>query len=444
VPGNTTRLTDERLKSWLNGKQPERERMCMALLGTIPGWTDIRPRRPEGGPDGGRDIEATFQSVYSAFGAVGFQNGVSDSPEDKRVAKQKFRGDVTAAKGSRPEVSHFAFFTNVDLTPGEVEECVAIGRQHGFVLVEVFHRERIRMLLDVPSGFAFRFQYLDVEMSREEQASFFQKFHDQLEAMIARGFDFTMGQLNRVEFFQRLRRGIQQIELVVQLKMPTSVVDLVPFRVWLEITSRKLGTHSFGPDFVETRDTGRSLVLYGQDVPASITIVQGKNEMIERSFGVSSSLFAENPKEGLGTTVRHGTPVSHIISFVGQVSERGPYSTIESLDRTSLLIYMTRSLAERAKHIFVRVDDWLLHSIPIEALHAYDGWPDYYLPDTDESDRSVPWVYLSPIQLAVPVLGLAGSHPVPIGIDFGTYTPRRLGPQPIPTVAGTPPRDGVH
>ncbi len=81
-------------------------------------YSHVDPQRPEGGPDGGRDIEA-FRDGIEVWGAVGFQNSVSDSPDDKRQAKAKFIADLETALARKPELKGFAFFTNVDLTDTE-------------------------------------------------------------------------------------------------------------------------------------------------------------------------------------------------------------------------------------------------------------------------------------------------------------------------------------
>lgn len=62
--------------------------MCRALLALDPHYTDVRPRHPSGGPDGGRDMKAIYDGDRQVFGAVGFVNGANDSDEQKRqVAK---------------------------------------------------------------------------------------------------------------------------------------------------------------------------------------------------------------------------------------------------------------------------------------------------------------------------------------------------------------------
>jgi len=52
--------TDERLKSYLDTNQLQREQMCRAILATDKRFSEVSPRHPRGGPDGGRDINSSY------------------------------------------------------------------------------------------------------------------------------------------------------------------------------------------------------------------------------------------------------------------------------------------------------------------------------------------------------------------------------------------------
>jgi hypothetical protein len=117
-----TYQTDERLKGYLDTNQLQRERMCVAILAIDKRFSDVRPRHPRGGPDGGRDIEAVFKNSQKAFAAVGFANQANDSNEQKRAIRKKFAADLASALSGeiRPEV--FIFFTNINLTATEKDD----------------------------------------------------------------------------------------------------------------------------------------------------------------------------------------------------------------------------------------------------------------------------------------------------------------------------------
>ncbi|MDB5318861.1 MAG: hypothetical protein JWN40_492 [Phycisphaerales bacterium] len=176
------RLTEERLRTWVLA-QADRERLCLALLPMLGGYTDARPRRPKGGPDGARDIEAMLGDLV-IWGGVGFRNAVSDSSDDKRWVVKKFREDVTNAQSEMPELTGFVFFTNVDLTPGEVGELVNWATDEGLRHVRVFNRELLRGILDSVRGMQFRLQFLDLPMSTTEQVAFFNSFGADIRASL--------------------------------------------------------------------------------------------------------------------------------------------------------------------------------------------------------------------------------------------------------------------
>ena len=157
-------MTDERLRTW-SLSQAARERLCAAVLSLYLDYQDVRPRRPEGGPDRGRDLEAVFRGSDRAFGAVGFKNRTTDSVRHKREIRAKFEEDLNAAFEEDPQLSVFVFFTNVDFTPGELAEMQAIGTSRGLGYVDIFHRERIRMALDNDArGWGIRHEYLGIDV----------------------------------------------------------------------------------------------------------------------------------------------------------------------------------------------------------------------------------------------------------------------------------------
>ena len=66
------RQTEERLRHHLDSNQVMRERLCLAVMPLVGPYTRERPRRPKGGPDGGRDIEAIREGRPSCGAQSGF------------------------------------------------------------------------------------------------------------------------------------------------------------------------------------------------------------------------------------------------------------------------------------------------------------------------------------------------------------------------------------
>jgi hypothetical protein len=180
--------TDERLKSYLDTNQQSQERMCLAVLATDKRYSEIRPRHPQGGPDGGRDIDAKFQFEHAVFGAVGFVNSASDSASNKTSTRRKFKTDLQKVAAATPKPKVFTFFTNVRLTINERDELRALAIGAGLMDCDIYDRERIRLALDMPDGLAARFQYLQIPMSEAEQASFFARWGDDIQSVISTGF----------------------------------------------------------------------------------------------------------------------------------------------------------------------------------------------------------------------------------------------------------------
>ena len=116
------RLTEERLRYHLDSNQVMRERLCLAILPMMGPYTREKPRRPKGGPDGGRDIEAVYEGKIQAWGAIGFRNGGGNDEAARRDMQQKFRLDLERALSENPTLKVFFFFTNVDFTPSIIED----------------------------------------------------------------------------------------------------------------------------------------------------------------------------------------------------------------------------------------------------------------------------------------------------------------------------------
>jgi len=79
----------------------------LAILALDKRFSDVRPRHPRGGPDGGRDIEALFRGEQRAYGAVGFLNEADDSAREEARVLAKFSEDLKSALETDPRPSVF-------------------------------------------------------------------------------------------------------------------------------------------------------------------------------------------------------------------------------------------------------------------------------------------------------------------------------------------------
>ena len=224
--------TDQRLKSYLDTNQLERERMCLAVLAADRRYSDVRPRHPRRGPDGARDIEALYQLEQRAFGAVGFVNQANDSVEHKRKIIAKFMDDLEGALKQTPKPEVFVFLTNVNLTVGEKDGLIEEAKKQGLAHSEIFDRERIRIVLDSADGLSLRFQYLGIPLSEAEQASFFAKWGDDIQGLINARFGALERTVNRIHFMQEASLPLAHLWVTLRLDREYPAATISHFRAF--------------------------------------------------------------------------------------------------------------------------------------------------------------------------------------------------------------------
>ena len=216
------RLTEERLRYHLDTNQVMRERMSLALLPLLGPSTHEQPRRPKGGPDGGRDIEAIYQGTTIIWGAVGFRNGGGADDSARIEAEEKFKADLDRAVTENPSLAGFVFFTNVDLTPTRIERLKVYAQEKNIKIIDIFDLERLRHILDSPEGLIARLQYLDIAMSSTEQAALVAKFGDQLQNAVTARFDRVERTLAQMKMFLEFQKPLLRLDLYVNLAQPTT------------------------------------------------------------------------------------------------------------------------------------------------------------------------------------------------------------------------------
>jgi hypothetical protein len=402
-----SQLTDERLRTWLNANQPARERLCLALLGLDERFENAQPRRPEGGPDGARDMEVLFNGIKT-WGAVGFRNNANDSPEDKKWAVKKFKDDLAAATSENPNLKSFVFFTNIDLTPGEIKVLSDHAAAQGMEQSDIFYRERLRIWLDSPGGLALRFRYLDIRLSDAEQVSFFERYGADLEQLLLKQFDHVDKRLARIEFFHESAQPLLGIELFVELKREFTPDELAHFRVMIEI----LNLYESDPHptlYVAGRDA------YGQ---------HRQGDKITRIFGCKSIVWSRNPDESIQSTVFSvGQPSTQSFHAGGHMHKRGPYPTIASMDKKTVWVHVTRPLFEQISSIGLVANGYILTGGNAEDLEFEERNPlSAWLEPLTEKEASVPWVMLRAKREP-------GSHPMTWpqswSLDFSRFTPEK-------------------
>lgn len=124
------------------------------------------------------------------------------------------------------------FFTNLNFTSGEKDALIAEARQAGITYCDIFDRERIRITLDSPDGFSIRFQYLGLPLSEEEQASFFARWGDDIQSLVASGFQRLERTLDRILFLQEATDVLTELTFFFELDREHLAREIGHFRAF--------------------------------------------------------------------------------------------------------------------------------------------------------------------------------------------------------------------
>lgn len=158
---NDGRETWYRLLEWDKG-QTAAERLAAIIL-LHEGFNDVDPSHPLGGKDGGKDILCKFNES-KWLGAVYFPRG----QKEFKYIKEKYIHDFAGVK--KNNAKGIVFITNQELRLSERKE---LEQYDVSIDVRIYHLERIASLLNTPKFYGVRLEFLDIEMTKEEQLSCF-------------------------------------------------------------------------------------------------------------------------------------------------------------------------------------------------------------------------------------------------------------------------------
>ena len=154
------RETWRRLRDWDRG-QAAAERLSGHVL-RAEGYQAVDPSHPLGGPDGLKDVKCE-RGGHKWIGAAYFPRGQQTWVAIKRKFSADFKG---VAKN---KVHGIAFITNQELSLNERNELIKAASG---AAVDILHLERIASRLDAADCYGLRLEFLDIEMSKEEQLAF--------------------------------------------------------------------------------------------------------------------------------------------------------------------------------------------------------------------------------------------------------------------------------
>lgn len=163
------RETWQRLKEWDKGQAPS-ERLAAQVL-VSERFENIDPSHPLGGKDGIKDIICT-KNGKKYIVACYFPRGQMNFTD----IKSKFQGDLAGIEKNK--VEGIVFITNQELTLGERDKLNDLLKEN--LLCEIYHLERISTILNSPENFGIRLDFLDIEMTREEQVSYMARKDNQI------------------------------------------------------------------------------------------------------------------------------------------------------------------------------------------------------------------------------------------------------------------------
>ncbi len=397
--------------------------MCRSVLALDKRFSDVRPRHPRGGRDGGRDIEAIYRNDHIAFGAVGFVNQANDSADQKKTINRKFNEDLNSALSADKKPEVFVFYTNINLTIGEKDQLIEKAKTRGMIHCEIMDRERIRISLDTPDGFSIRFQHLNIPLSEEEQASFFAKWGDDIQSVISTGFQKVENTLNRILFFQEASSTLSHLTLSIELNQKYTAEDIGHFRLFCSLYLKEPKNKILSILFGRTDRSNRMR----EDIAADFTeqksgikygIGGGQWEQII-DIEDEDQDYEEEKYTKVGSSSSIGMDYVEFIPI--QYSKdsliRNPDGlTLRDIDEAMLFPFCNKTLAEKIKAIHIYSNGYKIKELgpsDIE-IDLTEFGPEIPV-DFSEDELKDPWVRVLP----------AGGYSS-FNIEFFDETPKRM------------------
>ncbi|MFN3877532.1 MAG: hypothetical protein ACK4MH_04055 [Brevundimonas sp.] len=423
----TPQITEERLRNYLDGNQPARERLCIAILNMDRRFSDVRPRHPKGGPDGGRDIEAKYRDTELTYGAAGFVNGANDSEAQIKQIKAKFKADLQAALREEVKPTAFVFFTNVALTAGEKAALVKAATKAGVTECDIFDRERLRVALDGTDGLGARVQYLDIPMSSAEQASFFARWGDDIQSLVASRFQSVESTLSRLLFLQEARATLKTISVRFILDRTYTGKEIGHFRAFVSFFFPKM-RHGLTEALFGSTDKSRRFSAHpyrGRPEPSGIA--HGVSDMRwESRLKIKGDPEDDDAEADYVKYVPHGSGSGIGAKEVKQIVvsyhhtdtfdfQFLPRLSLEDIQGAWVMPNLNATLAEKLDAIEIWADGYVLMSLE-RSDFSLDRSPTEFPVPGHFSDQELadPWVRIRPS-------GFSSN----LTIDFTRQTPKR-------------------
>ena len=144
------------------------ERLAAVIL-KHEGYRNVDPSHPLGGRDGLKDMILSHEGK-KWIGAVYFPRGKKQYSE----IKKKFLSDCLGAEKNK--AGGVVFVTNQELKLSERKDLKETQK----IDIEILHLGKLCMILNSPAMFGTRLEFLDIDMSNEEQLSYFAEYSSKL------------------------------------------------------------------------------------------------------------------------------------------------------------------------------------------------------------------------------------------------------------------------
>ena len=253
------------------------------------------------------------------------------------------------------------FFTNIDLTPTEVDELNIIAKERNIKLIEIYYRERIRISLDSSDGLGIRFQYLNINLSEAEQAAFFSRWEKGLESLILKNFNNVDQKLARIEFLSQMSRDIQQIHFLIQLDRGYTADELGKYKFVVQIFDSSV-----------EKDPWDSLYIAGFDQNGKV-FNEGEEFKVIGIQKQSWYNYEEKFKFNCSTGFKEITNMLNSSVYIGGKSL--PFLKMQDLDNKSVYFYLSKSLLDKLKGIFLIANNYIIVGSHRKDLHFKNQSP---------------------------------------------------------------------
>lgn len=440
--------TDAKLRGLLDSNQFAREGLCQAILSIDGRFSGVKSLHPRGGPDGGRDIEATYKNTLLARAGVGFVNNANDSAPHKTKAKNKFKADALAALRAKPKPDVFAFLTNVTLTMGEKKVLSEHAISLGYVECDVYDRQRIVSMLNNTDGFAARYQYLRIPMSESEQAAFFAKWGDDIQAVVGTGFGRVEQMLRRIQFLHEYDSSIRRLSAALHLDRTYSGEEIGHFRAFVTVSLKEVKHGIFMLHFgqcdrsrrldaesklaLELEPSGAQHGAAGAQWEHRIPQADEMGQSLDRRHSPAeipdipdSSIDEEGESKprrtwsGIRTSDIGGV---QLVYDQDDFIRLEPCLNVKDIDDSMFIFVVSEQLAEKVDRIEIYANEYLLYSIQRDdfKIDRSKHNPSYPILFTEE-ELSERWVRLRPSSFS------SSFH-----LRFSEHTPHRFyDPKPL-------------